>query len=73
MAPWAPWALPDPDPKDWAMAGTYSLVFSQKTDFLTPDLANYGPDGNQDHLFAAPCYIDISPGELTISHLTPIS
>ena len=32
------------------MAGTYSLVFFQKTVFLTPDLANYGPDGTQDHL-----------------------
>ena len=31
-------------------SGTYSLVFFQKTDFLTPDLANYGPDGTQDQL-----------------------
>ena len=27
------------------------LLYSfSKTDFLTPDLANYGPDGTQDHL-----------------------
>ena len=26
------------------------LYFFQKTDFLTPDLANYGPDGTQDQL-----------------------
>ena len=37
--------------EDWAMAGTFFLLlFFQKTDFLTPDLANYGPDGTQDHL-----------------------
>ena len=36
--------------KDWAMAGTYFLVFFKKNDFLTPDLADYGPEGTWDHL-----------------------
>ena len=36
--------------KDWARAGTYLLLFSPQNDFLTLDLANYGPDGTQDHL-----------------------
>ena len=75
-APWAPrgpeirggngppWALPDPDPKDWAMAATHFLVFSTKSDYImvfkkrkktffkipTPDLADYGPEGTWDHL-----------------------
>ena len=38
-----PWALPDPDPKDWAMAATNFLVFSTKTDYFLVFFQNTDP------------------------------